>query len=93
MGESGIRRQLHSLLVGKPGTRLIIIQILTDSRCRQVGLDNRVIELQSLLCCSPGFFEGVSRSEKARVPKLLIGTRYATVGLGKVWVVLKRPFE
>ena len=65
MSVSRIRRQLDSPLVGKPGARLIMVQILIHVAADQVSVDDRVVELQSLLCRSPGFFEGVSRSEKA----------------------------
>ena len=94
MSQGRIWRQFDSPLVSKPGARLIIVQDLPRHRCHQLGVDNRVVELQSLLCRSPGFFEGVSRTTvKADEPKDLIGPCYADVGLRKGRVVLQCPFK
>src|SRR5262245_20663263 len=87
------RCQLDRPLVGKLGPHLIKVQNLTCVCHRNLGVDNHVVELESLVCRRPGFFKSVFGTEKAGVTKLQMGHCYAGVSTREIWIVLQRPLK
>ena len=68
MSDGRIRGYFDSALIGSPGALLIVVQNLNRHRYHQLGFDDRVVELQSLLCRTPGLLEGVLRARRLMNP-------------------------